>query len=53
MHVYGSHRPRTTHSEATSDPVRIEAEGPDWETARAALRAQVPEGHQLLHITVG
>lgn len=50
MRVSGTHRPITTHNEPTAEPVRIEAEGPDWQAARAALHAQVPAGHRLLHI---
>jgi hypothetical protein len=49
MRVSGTHRPIDDHDAA---PTRIEAEGADWAAAREALRAQVPDGHQLLHITV-
>lgn len=53
MRVSGSHRPITTHAEATTTPVDITAEGADLGAARDALRALVPEGHRLLHIIVG
>lgn len=53
MRVHGTHRRKTAHDEPAAESVPIEAEGPDWATARDALHAQVPEGHQLLHITVG
>lgn len=52
MRVSGSHRPTTAHNEAPAEPVRIEAEGDDWGTAKAALHAQVPEGHELLAIVM-
>lgn len=51
MRVHGHHRPTTAHNEPASDErTMIEAEGPDFAAAREALRAQVPAGHQLLHI---
>lgn len=53
MRVSGSYRPTTTHNETAGKALRVQAEEPDWETARAALYAQVPDGHQLLHIIVG
>lgn len=52
MRISGHHRPKTEHDQEAGPSVRIEAEGADWETARSALYAQVPEGHQLLHIIV-
>ena len=53
MRVHGTHRPIKTHDQAAAEPVEISAEGADFAEARAALHAQVPDGHQLLHIITG
>jgi len=45
--------PTTTHDEQPAEPVRIDADGKDWEWAKTALKEQVPEGHELLYIIVG
>jgi hypothetical protein len=54
--VHGRHRPRYAHDVPASEraePTLITAQGADFHAAREALRAQVPDDHQLLGIIIG
>lgn len=52
MLIHAARRPKTAHNEPLGEPVHWTVEAPDYDTGKAEIDAQVPEGWVLLYVRV-